>query len=264
MKKIKLNVKYLWFSRSDPVLEILNHFKRNNRKIKKCLKIAIKDISNTLNIYDWNIIIEIRKRGMINECMKYRIRIELKSKINNVYGTLEFADIEEILCKNEGFRAGLLNNFHYTHKENSFYNELVSKKHTILLMLNNFPNHHGNVIDFPIIENKEISYFKDKHEGFLTYIHDNNLYNFEPENNECCLQLFYVCNKIYWGCSYSLPNKTFEEMEFTNVREIKEHDIRTFLRSMIEASVININQDIEEVLTWDIKDIFAMSKLIGY
>lgn len=102
------------------------------------------------------------------------------------------------------------------------------------------------------------------HEGFLKYIHNNNFYIFEPENNECCLQLFYVCDKIYWGCSYSLPNKTFEEMESTNVREIKEHDIKTFLRSMIEASVININQDIDEVLTWDIKDIFAMPKLIGY
>lgn len=49
MNKIKLNVKYEWRSREKPLFPIVSHFKRNNRKIKKGLKTALIDISNTLN-----------------------------------------------------------------------------------------------------------------------------------------------------------------------------------------------------------------------
>ena len=271
MNKIKLNVKYQWYSRNEPVLEVLNSFKRNNRKIKKCLKIALKDISNTLDIHDWNIIIVIRQRLIKNVFIRYYIRIEVESKINNVSGYLEFCNIKELLSKNEGFRAGLLKNFHYIHKNNSFYNDLVSKKHTVFLMLNNFQENSENVIDFLPIENKDITDFKNKHEFFLMDIHKNNFYTFDVEESTCTLQLFYVCDKIYWGCSYTLYDKNGKEKiefgqntEFTNIRNIKDNDRNTFLRSLIEAGIININQDIEEVLAWDIKDIFAMSKLIDY
>jgi hypothetical protein len=102
-------------------------------------------------------------------------------------------------------------------------------------------------------------------------IHNNNLYTFDIDESTCTLQLFYVCDKIYWGCSYSLRDKNCDKntafgqnTEFTNIRDIKENDRDTFLRSLIEAGIININQDIEEVLACDIKDIFAMSKLINY
>lgn len=271
MNKIKLNVKYQWYSRSEPVLKVLNSFKRNNRKIKKCLKIALKDISNTLDIHDWNIIVVIRQRLIENDFIKYYIRIEVESKINNVSGYLEFCNIKELLSKNEGFRAGLLKKFHYIHKNNSFHNDLVSKKHTVFLMLNNFQENSENVIDFLPIENKDITDFKNKHENFLMDIHKNNFYTFDVEESTCTLQLFYVCDKIYWGCSYTLYDKNGKEKiefgqntEFTNIRNIKEKDRNTFLRSLIEAGIININQDIEEVLAWDIKDIFAMSKLIDY
>lgn len=265
MKNIKLNVKYQWCSRSEPVLEILNSFKKNNRKIKKLLKISLENISKTLNIHNWNIIIVIRQLRIKNGFMQYNARIEVKSKRNNIAGTLEFCDIKELLSKKEGFRAVLLNNFHYIHEDNSFYNNLVSKNHTVFLMLANFQENSAKVIDFLPIENKDITEFKNKHENFLMDIHANNLYTFDVEENTCTLQLFYVCDKIYWGCSYRLHDKNgFQNRGYTNVREIKENDRNVFLRSLIEAGIININQDIEEVLTWDIEDIFAMSKLIGY
>jgi len=258
--KIKLNVKYEWYSENEIVLHILNNFKRNNRKIKKFLKISIKDISKTLNVYDWNIIINIRKT-YTGTSMKYYCNIKLQSKINNINGDLMFADIKEILSN-----TGYLKYFQYIPKDNSFFNKLVDDKHTVFLILSNYQENNGKVIDFQPIENEEITDFKNKHEGFLKYIHNNNIYTFIAYKKDCRLQSFYVSDKIYWRCSYCFPyvQDAQSMMGHTNFREIKEHDTKTFLRSMIEASVININQDIEEVLTWDIKDIFAMSKLIGY
>lgn len=262
---IKLNVKYEWYSENKIVFHILNHFKKNNRKVKKCLKIALKDISNTLRIYEWDIIIEIRQWGYIDGITQYLTDIRIKSKIDNINGYLNFTDMQELLSKKEGWRARILNRFYYVHHDNSFYKNLVSDTHTILLMLNNFQENSAKVIDFPPIGNKEITHFKNKHEGFLRYIHDNNIYTFDIYNNTCSLQLFYVCDKIYWSCSYTLPDQNVhDDVGFTNVREIKEQDRNTFVLSMIEAELININQDIEEVLACDIKDIFAMSKLIGY
>lgn len=96
---IKLNIKYEWRSREKPLFPIVSHFKRNNRKIKKGLKTALIDISNTLNIHDWNITMEIRDNGIKDEIIQYYIAIELQSKTGNINGSLHFVDMQELLSK---------------------------------------------------------------------------------------------------------------------------------------------------------------------
>ena len=259
---IKLNIKYEWCSREKPLFPIVSHFKRNNRKIKKGLKTALIDISNTLNIHDWNITMKIRDNGIKDDIIQYYIAIELQSKTGNINGSLRFVDMQELLSKK--FNDVLLNRFYYIHHENTFYHELFSKKYTFLLVLTDFPKlNQDDVIYFTPIDNKGITTFKNEHEDFIRYIHEN-LYTFDLVNTPSLgSQLFFICDQIYWNSSYSFPYEK-DEVRFSNPKNIKDNDRNTFLRSLIEAGIININQDIEEVLAWDIKDIFAMSKLIDY
>jgi hypothetical protein len=263
MKKIKLNVKMEWFYTQEPELHILKYFK--NRKIKKNLKIALKDISKTLNIYDWNVIINIRSMYE-DEPMEYSIRIELKSKINNISGSIKFANISKLLSKEEKTPIRFLKDFHYIHKNNIFFNTLVSNKETIFLTLYNIREYRESFVYYPPIDNKEITQFKNKHEDFLKHL--NNDHNFDlVESKECASQVFYVCDKIYWSTSYVLPSGNYERdcnNGFSNIRNITENDTKTLLCAMIEGEIINITQDVEEVLLCDIKDILAMSELIGY
>lgn len=264
MKNIKINLTYKFYSKRNNSSTILRNIKRYHRQIKKNLKISLKDISNTLDIYDWLIEFKIDNFMGDNDFEKneHLIRIKTSSKINNIKGYTYFIYPEALFSTNNTRRQKF--NEHITYKNNkiNFNSSFFDKNISCFLVLDNFTRGES-LYDFESIDNKKITYFQNKHKEFLSSLHNQKLLEFSDDEMSCGLQNFYISKDIYWKAFY--PSETNPDIpKTTHVRNIKDCDESTFIRSLIEVDIIHINQDIEEVLTWDIKDIFAMSKLIGY
>lgn len=250
---MKLNIKYKWSIHQEPIISVLNEFKKNNRKIKRFLKLKLSTISKTLNNSEWDIIFLFRKkyRGEVN------FWIEIKAQNKKIVGNLELINDKQNsseICSY--FNANL-----------TLFLEVLKNKQnskSFYFLINDFPLNAEDSLTFGIIEEDKITKFKNKHEGFLKNIHDNEYFIFD--DYYFGLQLFFISDEIYWRSTYSSKPQDLSDGCFTKVRNIKENSEKDFIMSMIEAKFINVidDIDIEEVLSWSVKDIFAMSKLLGY
>jgi hypothetical protein len=258
---MKINMKYRYRETDKIEPYIIRYYERNKRLLKKHLKLVLTNISNTLKIYDWDITISVIDNG----AYYYSIDIELKDKNSNLSGVLmycEKSDFNKHSKKTQhilkGFRHDIIINS--LDIKPNFKNE----NNIFMLVIRDFSKEE-NLLEFSAIEHPLIQDFKNKYEVLYNYLIKENIYVFSPDNVFCGLKNFYISDDIYWNSAYTFnSNNSVAKFDFSNVRKIHLNDEKTFILSMIEAHVININQDIEEVLTWDINDIFAMSKLIGY
>lgn len=238
----------------------LRNVRKYNRIIKKNIKIALFDISNTLNNYNWGVVIIIFNY-IDDEDFKCPVKIELFSKNNNLKGSVCFIN-EQILLSTNQMPSSLSEQIFYRKGRLNFNKDFFNKNVSSFFVISAFPKSYHKILEFQNIENAKIKEFKNKYEGFLNYINSEKLYEFKQDSSYCTFQLFYIGEQIHWCSNYF--HYYYENPIQTMTRNISECHENDFIRTLIEAKVININQDIEEVLEWDIKDIFEMSKLIGY
>lgn len=249
---MKLNIKYEWYIHQRPIISVLNEFKKNNRKIKRFLKMQLSTISKTLNNSDWDVVFHFTGHYPKNVTFS----IDVKAQNKKIQG-----DLKLINDKENSFKIFI----DYSSSLNLFLESLRNKHNSgyFYLVINDFPLNAEENLTFDIVEEDKITRFKNKHEGFLKNIHNNEYFIFD--DYYFVLQLFFVNDEIYWRSSYLL-NPGTSNFYITKVRNIKQNSEKDFIMSMIEAKFINVIDDIniEEVLSWSVKDIFAMSRLLGY
>lgn len=258
---MKINMKYRYRETDQIELYIIRYYERNKRLLKKRLKLVLTNISATLNINEWDITINVIDNG----AYYYSIDIELKDKNSNLSGALMYCEKTEFnqYTKNTQY---ILKSFRHDVIINSLdiKSNFKNENNIFMLVIRDFSKEE-NLLEFSTIEHPLIQDFKKKYESFYNYLIKENIYDFSPNNVFCGLKNFYISDDIYWNSAYTFnSNHSIARFDFSNIRKINLNEEKVFILSMIEAKVIHINQDIEEVLTWDIKDIFAMSKLIGY
>jgi hypothetical protein len=250
---MKIKIIYKYYKESDKIRRILL---KKKRKLKKDITKALLEPSKTLGINEWEVFVLVRnsKPGL------FWLEIISNSKDKKINGYLTFIDKKNLDINK--FSIDDINHLLYSEDDKKFINDPFNNS-TIFLVVNSY-----NTKDFKSLKNNKINSFIDYINAFNDYIKKENLYNPSPcKKIALKSRVFYISKNIYWTDYYSHNTNTnfsIAESKYSNIHTIEYYDEKTIVRSMIEARIISINQDIDDVLTWDIKDIFAMSKLIGY
>lgn len=237
----------------------------NKRQLKKNIKNALEQISASLNIKEWNV------DFIINETYNVAISIIVESKDKSVLGKLLFGEdkekFEDITFDQNKYK--ILNNV---------FTEKRLKPYLVVNILN--PLFDSFIIGYPEKEQAEnkinnvLFHHQEKIKKFFVDFENKGYFSLKENNIDGIEQKFYISDEILWRaelntirtalCSKTLRVKVFLRQGTSNIYNISDFSEKTFIRSLIDLKLININTDIEEVMTWDIQDIFEMSKLIGY
>jgi len=237
----------------------------NKRQLKKNIKNALEQISASLNIREWNV------DFIIDETYNVAISIIVESKDKSVLGKLLFGEdkeqFEDITFDQNKYK--ILNNV---------FTEKRLKPYLVVNILN--PLFDSFIIGHPEkkqAENKinnALFDHQEKIKKFFVDFENKGYFSLKENNIDGIEQKFYISDEILWRaelntirtalCSKTLRVKVFLRQGDSNIYNISDFSEKTFIRSLIDLKLININADIEEVMTWDIQDIFEMSKLIGY
>lgn len=237
----------------------------NKRQLKKNIKNALEQISTSLNIREWNV------DFIIDETHNVAINIIVESKDKSVLGKLLFGEdkeqFEDIAFDQNKYK--ILNNV---------FTEKRLKPYLVVNISN--PLFDSFIIGHPEKEQAEnkinnvLFVHQEKIKKLFVDFENKGYFSLKENNIDGIEQKFYISDEILWRaelntirtalCSKTLRVKVFLRQGTSNIYNISDFSEKTFIRSLIDLKLININADIEEVMTWDIQDIFEMSKLIGY
>ena len=120
--EITIDLKYRCLKIDDSSKKLRN-VRRCHRAIKKNIKIALFDISKTLNNYNWSVMITIANFSYIGKKYdnEYPVRIELFSKNSNIEGSLYFIDEQNLLSANK-ILSSLYKSVFYSKDRLNFFN----------------------------------------------------------------------------------------------------------------------------------------------